>query len=119
MVLHRWARIAVPLFLLAACQRQSIGDRIAAHDRALVSWRETARFVAEEWSARAVPSAFASRTLARTREELSKEMDALRKEPLPPDTVARLRAQLTNAESLTDSLERAVRTGDRVATRRP
>lgn len=112
------ASIVISLFPLAACHDKPVAERIAEHDRTRVSWKETARFVGEEWIDSAVPSEYAMRALSRTREELGKESATLDREPLPQDTLARLRTSLASARAFADTLDREIGRLDRASARR-
>ena len=101
-----------------ACGGKSVADRIAEHDRVRVSWEQTTRFVGTEWAGRAIPDAYASRTLKRAGAELRSESESLRKDELPDRDRARLGRSLGAARALADSLERAVGAGDRDAVTR-
>jgi hypothetical protein len=116
--LRHAASIVVSVFMLAACHEKSVAERIAEHDRTRVSWKETARFVGEEWIDSAVPSEFAMRALSRARQELSNESASLDRELFPTDTLARLRASLASAKAFTDTLDREIGSLDRVSARR-
>ena len=98
-----------------ACGGKSVAERIAEHDRVRVSWEQTTRFVGTEWVGRAIPDAYATRTLMRAGEELRSEGETLRKDELPDRDRARLGDSLDAARALADTLERAVRAGDRDA----
>jgi hypothetical protein len=110
----RWrVSCAVLVLSVVACGSKSTAERIAEHDRVRVSWEQTARFAGTEWIDRAVPEAYATRTLERASEELRSEGDALRKDDIPDQDRARLRDSLNAARSLADTLERAIRARDR------
>jgi hypothetical protein len=100
---------------VAACGGKSAAERVAEHDRVRVSWEETTRFVGAEWIDRAVPDAYAARTLQRASEELQSESDKLEKDSIPEPARAGLRDSLSAARALADSLERAIGAGDRTA----
>jgi hypothetical protein len=118
-MLTRWRVSCAALILsAAACSGKSPAERIAEHDRVRESWQQTARMVGAEWVERAIPDAYAARTLARTSEELRKENDALTREELPDSERARLRDALKVTRALADSLERTVRSSDRHAVAR-
>jgi hypothetical protein len=111
-----WRMSCAALILcVLACSGKSVAERIAEHDRVRVSWEQTTHFVGTEWAARAIPDAYAARTLARAGEELRNEIETLRKDQIPDRDRARLRDSLGAARVLADSLERAVRTSDRDA----
>jgi hypothetical protein len=113
-MLLRWRGCAALILSVIACSGKSVAERIAEHDRVRVSWEQTTRFTGEEWIARAIPDAFASRTLARASEELQSEEEALRKDSVPEQQRAALRESLGAARALADSLARAVGARDRV-----
>jgi hypothetical protein len=100
---------------VVACGGKSAAERVAEHDTVRVSWEQTARFVGAEWVARALPDAYAARTLERAHEELQSESDALQKDSIPGPTRVRLHHALAAARALADSLERAIRAADRTA----
>jgi hypothetical protein len=115
----RWRVSCAALILsVPACAGKSAADRIAEHERVRVSWEETAHFVGAEWGDRAIPDAYAMRTLARASTELRSESTALEKDAIPEATRARLHASLNVALARMDTLERAVRAGDRGAVAR-
>jgi hypothetical protein len=116
--LRRAALFVVSILTLAACHEKSVAERVAEHDRTRVSWKETARFVGEEWIDSAVPSEFAMRALSRARQQLSKERASLDRESMPADTLARLRASLASANAFADTLDREIGSLDRVSARR-
>jgi hypothetical protein len=113
-MLMRW-RVSCAALLLSvvACGGKSPAERVAEHDRVRVSWEQTARLVGAEWVARAIPDACASRTLARTSEELEHETEALRKDSVPEQQRAALLESLQSARARADSLARAVGASDR------
>jgi hypothetical protein len=118
-MLMRWQVSCAALMLsVAGCGGKSPAERVAEHDRVRVSWEQTARLVGTEWVARAVPDAYASRTLARASEELGSEMEALRKDSVPEQARAALRGSLGGARTLADSLARAVAASDRESAAR-
>jgi hypothetical protein len=113
-MLTRWQLSCVALMLsVVACGGKSPAERVAEHDRVRVSWEQTARLVGAEWVARAVPDAYASRTLARASEELESEMEALRKDSVPDQQRTALLESLRSARARADSLARAVGASDR------
>ena len=113
-MLTRWRVSCAALMLsVAGCAGKSPAERVAAHDRARVSWEQTVRFTGAEWIARAIPDAFASRTLARAREELESETKAVQKDSLSEPVRAALRDSLNAARALADSLARAIVASDR------
>jgi hypothetical protein len=115
MLTRRRMSCAALILSAAACAGKSAAERIAEHDRVRESWKQTARMVGAEWIARAVPDAYAARTLARTSEELRTENEALSKDEIPEAERVRLRDALSVTRALTDSLERTVRARDRSA----
>jgi hypothetical protein len=118
-MLTRWrVSCAALLVSLAACGGKSAAERVAEHDRVRVSWEQTSRFVCAEWIARAVPDAYAARTLERASEELQAESEKLQKDSMPEPARARLHESLGAAGALADSLERVVRSRDRAAAAR-
>ena len=112
------ASIVVSVLTLAACYDKPVAERIAEHDRTRISWKETARFVSEEWIDSAVPSEFAMRALSRARQELGKESTSLERDPIPQDTLARLRRALAGARAFADTLDREIGSLDRASARR-
>jgi hypothetical protein len=115
----RWRVSCAALTLsVLACGGKSAAERVAEHDRVRVSWEQTAHVVGAEWVARALPDAYATRTLERAGEELQRESDALRKDGIPGEARVRLRDSLAAARALADSLERAIRARDRAAAAR-
>jgi len=115
-MLTRWRVSCAALMVsVVGCGGKSAAERVAEHERARVSWEQTARFVGAEWVARAIPDAFAARTLARAHEELQSEAEALRKDELSEQQRALLRDSLGAARALGDSLARAVGASDRKA----
>ena len=118
-MLTRWRVSCAALILsVAACSGKSAAERVAEQDRVRMSWEQTARMVGAEWIARAVPDAYAARTLSRTNEELRRENEALAREEIPEAERARLRDALHVTRARADSLERAVRESDRDAAAR-
>ncbi|HEV7705218.1 MAG TPA: hypothetical protein VGO46_13045 [Gemmatimonadaceae bacterium] len=111
MRMRGWQTCAVCV-LAAACGHETIAERIAEHDRVRQSWVQTARFVGLEWSRRAIPDAFAERTLARTREELQSEERKLEADRLPDTERERLRASLEGAIAFADSLRHQLSSSD-------
>jgi hypothetical protein len=115
----RWrVSCAALLMSAAACGGKSALERVAEHDRVRVSWAETTRLVGAEWIDRAVPDAYAARTLERASEELQGEIDKLQKDSMPEPDRARLHDALGAARALADSLGRAIGAGDRNAAAR-
>jgi hypothetical protein len=118
-MLTRWrVSCAALLVSVAACGGKSAAERVAEHDRVRVSWEQTSRFVGAEWIARAVPDAYAARTLQRASEELQSESETLHKDSIPEPARARLVDSLGAARALADSLERVVDARDRAAAAR-
>jgi hypothetical protein len=115
MLTRCWVSCAVVMLSVVGCGGKSAAERMADHDRARVSWEQTARFVGAEWIARAIPDAFAARTLARARDELQSEAEAVRKDELSAQERALLRDSLHAALAFGDSLARVVGAGDREA----
>lgn len=109
---------AALLVSIAACGGKSAGERVAEHDRVRVSWEQTSRFVGAEWIERAVPDAYAARTLQRASEELQSESEKLQRDSIPEQARVRLRDSLGAARALADSLEQVIRVGDRSAATR-
>ena len=110
----RWRVSCAALILsVVACHGKSVAEQIAEHDRVRVSWEQSARMVGAEWAVRAVPDAYAARTLARASEELRNENETLAKEQIPDSERARLRDSLGVARALADTLANAVRASDR------
>jgi hypothetical protein len=118
-MLSRW-RVSYAALLLSvvACGNKPTAERIAEHDRVRVSWEQTARLLSAEWIDRAIPDAYATRTLARAGEELRHESDALAKDSMPEADRVRLRDSLRIARARADTLARAIRSGDRGAVAR-
>jgi hypothetical protein len=115
-MLTRWGLSCAALWLsVVACGGKTAAERVAEHERVRVSWEQTSRLVGAEWIDRAVPDAYAARTLARTGEELQSESDQLEKDSVPEQTRVRLRDSLGAARALADALERAIRARDRNA----
>jgi hypothetical protein len=115
-MLTRWRVSCAALILsLVACGGKSVAEKIAEHDRVRVSWEQTTRFVGAQWARRAVPDAYAARTLQRASEELRSDSEALSKEALPAEELARLHQALSVVRERADSLARAVRAHDRDA----
>ncbi len=112
-MLRRCVHIAVGTLSILACARKSPETLIAEHDRSLVSWEQTVRFVGEGWLANDVPSAYARRTLETTLDELAKEDRAIASEPLTPETRMTLRRSIARCREITRSLDTAVVAGDR------
>lgn len=104
---------AALILSVAGCAGKSAAERIAEHERVRASWEQTARMVGAEWVARAIPDAYAARTLARASEELGRESEALAKEEVPEAERARLRDALNVTRARADSLARIVRASDR------
>jgi hypothetical protein len=109
---------ATLILSVIACNGKSAAERIAEHDRVRVSWEQTTRFVGAEWADRAIPDAYAARTLARASEEMRSDDHALGKEKIPDQERARLQESLGAARALADTLELAVRTRNREAVMR-
>ena len=108
-MLTRWRVSCAALMLsVVGCAGKSLTERVAAHDRVRVSWEQTARLAGAEWVTRAIPDAYASRTLARASEELESEAQALRKDSVPEQQRRALWDSLQSARALADSLGRAV-----------
>jgi hypothetical protein len=115
-MLTRWGLSCAALWsAVVACDGKTAVERVTEHERVRVSWEETSRLVGAEWIDRAVPDAYAARTLARTGEELQSESDMLEKDSVPEQTRVRLRDSLGAARALADALERAIRARDRNA----
>lgn len=115
----RWRESGAALIVaVVACSGKSAAERIAEHERVRVSWEQTARLVGEEWIERAIPDAYAVRTLQRASDELRTESDKLQKESVPEQSRARVRDALGATRALADTLERAVRDNDRRAAAR-
>lgn len=118
-MLTRWRVSCAGLLLsVGACGGKSPAERVAEHDRVRVSWEQTTRFVGAEWIVRAIPDAYASRTLARASEELQSEVDALRSDTMSVDVRASLVDSLGAARALAGSMRRAVASNDRDAAAR-
>jgi hypothetical protein len=103
---------AVFLLLNTGCDGKSTSERVAEHDRTRVSWEQTMRLVAHEWSKGATPDAYASRTLKRAHDELDAEAKSLAKDSVPPSERRRLGVALIGARALADTLQSEVRGGD-------
>ena len=113
-MLTRWRVSCAALVVsVVGCGGKSPAERAAEHDRVRVSWEQTTRFVGEEWIARAIPDAYASRTLARAIEELQSESEALRKDSVSEMRRAGLQDSLSTATALADSLALPVAATDR------
>jgi hypothetical protein len=110
----RWLVSCAALILsVVACHGKSVTERIAEHDRVRVSWEQTTRMVGAEWTARAIPDAYAARTLTRASEELRSDGETLANEEIPNPERDRLREALGVARARADTLARAVRARDR------
>ena len=111
---RRWPKSCAALILsVVACGGKSAEERIAEHERVRVAWEQTVRFVGAEWAGRAIPDAYAARTLERASEELSAENDKLGKDEVPEEMRAQSQHALSATRALADSLERGVRAKDR------
>lgn len=115
----RWRASSAALILsVVACAGKSTAERIAEHDRVRVAWEQTVRLVGGEWIERAIPDAYATRTLDRANEELRADSQKLHKDDLPDEARARLRDALGAARARIDTLGLAVRANDRAAVAR-
>lgn len=108
----RWWQACAGWLLFSACSHKTVSVRIAEHDRVRESWVQTVRFVASEWTRRAVPDAFADRALARAREELAKEKKSLQADPLPDAERTRLNTSLDSAIAFGDALANVLSSAD-------
>jgi len=109
---------AALILSVVACAGKSTAERIEEHERVRVAWEQTARFVGAEWIGRAIPDAYAARTLTKANEELRAESEQVRKDHVPEAERARLDAALGATRARVDTLERAVRANDRGAAAR-
>jgi hypothetical protein len=113
----RWRAILAALApFLIACDGKSVADRLSEHERVRVSWEQTARLVGGDWARRAVPDAYAIRTLERARDDLRSESQSLAKDDIPTGDARRLREALEGTRAFVDTVARAIRAGDRRAT---
>jgi hypothetical protein len=90
--------------LALACAGQSPSERATEHEKHVRSWTATVHLVAEEWARRAVPDAYARRTLAAIGQELNKEAQSVAKDQLAPSDRVRLLAELARADTLVSRL---------------
>lgn len=74
-ILMRWASSLV-LLLLTACTSKSSSDDVSKELQSVKSWAATAHMVGDAWKRGAVPTAYAKQTLAKTQQELKKEVDS-------------------------------------------
>lgn len=109
---------AALILSVVACAGKSTAERIEEHERVRVAWEETARFVGAEWIGRAIPDAYAARTLERANEELRAESEKARNDDVPAEARARLDASFGGTRARIDTLEHAVRANDRSAATR-
>jgi len=115
----RWRASTAGLILsVVACAGKSAAERIAEHDRVRVAWEQTARFVGTEWIERAIPDAYALRTLDRANGELRADSEKLQKDDMPDDARARLGDALGAARARIDTLRLALSASDRAAVAR-